>query len=234
MTSARFLAPLAFLAVGSAPALAVDLAKIDRGIAMEPACRFQPQYCLLVFGPRAEFRVWLVRDGNVLYVDRNGNGDLTEAGKRIPAKTEGSAPVFDVGDITEGDGRTKHAKLLLQFHDTWTSVWLLVNGRQPRMASLGAQSLQFAARPQDAPVLHFSGPLTIRLAQIAKVGAGAVFVAEIGTPGLGGSGSFAAIDVQHPGLIPKDVAMFAEIEYASKDPAARPIKARLSLACREH
>src|SRR5262249_38818786 len=45
--------------------------------------RSQPRYCLLVFGPKAEHRVWLVLDGDSLYVDRNGNGDLTEEGKRF-------------------------------------------------------------------------------------------------------------------------------------------------------
>jgi hypothetical protein len=225
---------MAVLGAGSAPASAVDLAKIDRTIAKEPAYKSQPRYCLLVFGPEAKLRVWLVRDGNVLYVDRNGNGDLTEAGERIAAKVEGSDPVFEAGDITEEDGRTKHTNLLLQFHDSWTIVHLLVNGKQPQMASLGAQSLQFAARPQDAPILHFNGPLTIRLSQIAKVGSGEVYIAEIGTPGLGGSGSFAAIDVEHPGVIPKNVSMFAEIEYPSKNPDAKPIRSKLSLGLWGH
>ena len=46
---------------------------------------------LLVFGPKAEHRSWLVVDGDgieadsgrVLYLDRNGNGDLTEPGDRV-------------------------------------------------------------------------------------------------------------------------------------------------------
>jgi len=62
----------------SAPAIAADLTKIDRSIGKEP--RYQtkaPKYCLLVFGPEAKYRVWLVLDGNTLYVDRNGKGDLT-------------------------------------------------------------------------------------------------------------------------------------------------------------
>src|SRR5262249_1657660 len=60
----------------------VDLAKIDRTIKKEPAYKGKPEYCLLVFGPQAKTRVWLVRDGDLLYVDGNGSGDLTEAGKR--------------------------------------------------------------------------------------------------------------------------------------------------------
>src|SRR6266702_3291632 len=58
--------------LAGAPSPAVDYTKIDRTIAKEP--RYQsktPKYCLLVFGPEAKTRVWLVLDRDVLYVDRN-------------------------------------------------------------------------------------------------------------------------------------------------------------------
>ena len=59
-----------------------DLTRIERFIAKEPLYKTKaPEYCLLVFGPEAKTRVWLVRDGDTLYVDRNGNGDLTEPGE---------------------------------------------------------------------------------------------------------------------------------------------------------
>jgi len=68
---------------GNAAAQTADLARVDRSIRREPTYRSTPRYCLLVFGPKAEHRVWLVLDGDSLYVDRNGNGDLTEAGERV-------------------------------------------------------------------------------------------------------------------------------------------------------
>src|SRR5262249_3478620 len=49
----------------------------------EPAYRQEPRYTLLVFGPQREQRVWMVLDGATLYVDRNGNGDLTEPDERL-------------------------------------------------------------------------------------------------------------------------------------------------------
>jgi hypothetical protein len=62
---------------------AADLAKIDRSIGKEPAYRTKsPRYCLLVFGPEAKARAWLVLDGDVLYFDGNANGDLTDKGER--------------------------------------------------------------------------------------------------------------------------------------------------------
>lgn len=64
-----------------------DLSKIERRIAKEPTYASKaPQYALLVLGLEAKDRVWLVKDGDALYVDRNGNGDLTDAGERLLPK----------------------------------------------------------------------------------------------------------------------------------------------------
>jgi hypothetical protein len=81
---------------------AADLTKIERQIAKEPAYQTKtPKYCLLVLGLDAKTRVWLVQDGDTLYVDRTGNGDLTEDGKRVKIKKQNdSYRSFEVGDIT--------------------------------------------------------------------------------------------------------------------------------------
>jgi hypothetical protein len=83
-------------------AQAADLAKIERKIAKEPAYQTKtPKYCLLVFGLDAKTRVWLVQDGDTLYVDRNGNGDLTGDGKHVKVKQQSdSYRSFEVGDLT--------------------------------------------------------------------------------------------------------------------------------------
>jgi hypothetical protein len=214
-----------------------DLTKIDRTIAKEPAYKSKPAYCLLVFGPEAKTRVWLVRDGNVLYVDRNGNGNLTDDGEPV-VSNGGPAPVFEAGDITEAGGRVKHTQLVLQFHDNdqggiWTSLQMSIEGKVPQAASEGERLLRFAARPQDAPVVHFNGPLTIRIVTRTGAGAGERYFAEIGTPGLG-PGTFATIDPLHPGLIPKDVFPVAEIECANRTPGGAPIRAKVALDHREH
>src|SRR5262249_50418082 len=69
------------LAVGTC--VAADLAKVARSLAREPAYQAKPKYCLVVYGPEAKTRVWLVLDGDVLYADRNGDGDLTGKDERI-------------------------------------------------------------------------------------------------------------------------------------------------------
>src|SRR6266478_6927907 len=85
--------------LGGAPPPAVDYAKMDRTIAKEPAYRSKaPKYCLVVFGPEAKTRVWLVLDGDVLYADRNGDGDLTAKDERLP-KTHSLQEAFQVGTI---------------------------------------------------------------------------------------------------------------------------------------
>lgn len=92
----RQLLGLAAALVVAAPATAADLTKVERRIAKEPAYQTKaPRYCLLVFGPDASPRVWLVLDGDTLYVDRNGNGDLTEKDEKV------TAPAFEK---QRGDG----------------------------------------------------------------------------------------------------------------------------------
>ena len=88
---------------------AVELDKIERTTPKVPAFTAKQQgYCLLVFGPEAQKRVWIVQDGPVLYVDRNSNGDLTEPDERIEADPSRAMPrmrplSFSAGDIPDGE-----------------------------------------------------------------------------------------------------------------------------------
>src|SRR5437762_3210437 len=89
----KLLLALAAGLVVTGDAAAADLGKIDRTIRKEPAYQSKtPKYCLLVFGPQAKDRVWLVLDGDVLYVDRQANGDLTGPGNRF------QGPAFQPSD----------------------------------------------------------------------------------------------------------------------------------------
>src|SRR5438552_2208186 len=105
---------LAGVAAGAEPP------KIDRTLKKEPAYKTKaPKYGMLTFGPEAKDRVWLVLDGDTLYADRNGNGDLTEPGEKIAAeKKAGHDPeedgyAFEVGAVSVG-GRT-HKGLRVYF-----------------------------------------------------------------------------------------------------------------------
>jgi len=101
------LAPLN--AVGAEPP---DLSKIDRQIKKQPSyvCK-QPLYGLYLFGPQAQTRVWVVLDKSaadleqydVLYFDRNANGDLSEADERIEGKVDKRERTvqFDLGEFKD-------------------------------------------------------------------------------------------------------------------------------------
>ncbi len=108
----------ALLFCAGAPALAGDLANVDRAIAKEPKYAGKPRYCLLVFGAGAKHRVWLVQDGDKLHVDRNGNGDLTDPGECVRAKnarpgdSEGVFS-FEVGELKVGGKTHKGLEVML-------------------------------------------------------------------------------------------------------------------------
>jgi hypothetical protein len=108
MNTLRIAIALTYIGYLTFPLAAADLAKIERKIAKEPVYKSKAKYCLLVFGPEAKTHVWLVQDGDTLYVDRNANGDLTEAGKKVTAKkgdytnAEEGIFTFEAGDISVG------------------------------------------------------------------------------------------------------------------------------------
>src|SRR3954468_9376683 len=120
MKKARFWLLLGCLVFGPAAA-AADLAKVARVIGKEPAYRSKaPEYCLLVFGPEAAARVWLVVDGDTLYGDLNGNGALPEAGETVQAEKppEGQPQkirAFSVGEVnpTTAGGAVKYTDMLV-------------------------------------------------------------------------------------------------------------------------
>src|SRR5215471_11894944 len=77
-------AALLVLLIAGQPAAGADLSKIERRIVREPVYETgKPKYCLVVLGPQAKTRVWLVLDGKALYADCTGKGDLTGPGKRL-------------------------------------------------------------------------------------------------------------------------------------------------------
>src|SRR5262245_52391790 len=185
------------------PALGVDLTRIDRSIPREPAYQSKaPRYGLLVFGPEARIRAWVILDGDFLYVDRNCNGDLTEGGERLlikrnwePNLDEKKPGKWIRGDdvpvgITERDGTAHH----VTFRRTSTGVGLAARSHGGQyVGATYRDDLVLAARPQDAPIVHLSGPLTFQLVDPPRrwaPGASVDLVVLFGTPGLG-KGTFA-------------------------------------------
>jgi hypothetical protein len=193
-------------------AWAADLDKIDRTIKKEPVYKGKPAYCLLVFGPEAKFRVWLVVDAAVLYVDRNGNGDLTEPGKRVPAYfRKGDSVGFRPGQIDMPDGKTKYYLTQVRKDEDGCDMCIRLQHRDYTRAGFdGPGKLCFADRARDAPIIHFLGPLTLQRfepqagsvsshlkAQPLERGQVNDLAFSLGTPGLG-SGTFAKYPCDQP------------------------------------
>jgi hypothetical protein len=256
-------------------AVPADLRAVERRLVKEPAYQKPPLYCLLVFGPEAKTHVWLALDGDTVYVDWNGNGDLTEEGERVRLPRFGKSfdptrleeRMAELGGVTEGDLR--HTELRLrQYHvrpDFQPGGW--DSGRQEQLRALargdpqallhevsvaverrprpgdrvriagrfvqGAGSdaegfLLFAARPRDAPLVHFNGPLRMGLPWRPVLGRGKAddLIAVIGSPGLG-AGTFAVIE--RSGFILADVHPVADIRFPPARPGGAPILARVTL-----
>jgi hypothetical protein len=182
---------LAFLASASNAEVSLpDLTKIDRKISHEPHYQNTPHYALLVFGPKAEHRSWLVFDGDtVAYLDRNGNGDLTEPGERIELdlkatseiKLGGSSAyramnVFHLGKVAGSeltfqlwvrnpDFDAAHDEFYRDRFREWDEKnWM--NGSLYRLAAGGAGAqnpVLLTATADEAQISHLGGPLTFEL-----------------------------------------------------------------------
>jgi len=244
----------------ASPIFGADLAKIDRRLVKDPVYASKPKYCLLVFGPEAQTRVWLVHDGDTLYVDRNGNGDLTDEGEKVRAKVDkriASEPgvyEFEVGDISEGKLLHKglncttfkvdhlansepDVKEFLEKEPDGRPYVLSIDIDMPdaRGQGLGGRVgqltgfhdlnglLVFAERPEDAPIVHFRGPLTVSLysKQQLTIDRQKQLVLAVGTPGLG-PGTTALADYE--GLIPREFNPQVEIEFPREREGSAPFR----------
>lgn len=145
-----------------APLSAADLSRIERKIAKEPAYQSQqPGYCLFVFGLEAKTRVWVVRDGDALYVDRNGNGDLTEPGERLGRKPNHLA--FNLDHVVASSWMTAYPYLRLTPSRSSNANRFDVDFLVPGKYKQSVQYTPFGDRPEVAPVIHLDGPLTVGL-----------------------------------------------------------------------
>ena len=174
------------------PQPGVDLAKTDRTLRKEPSYQFQPKYTLLVFGPWAKQRAWVVLDSRVtgdfqqvrglLYVDRNGDGDLTGPGERIGLKKGESSPTeFEPVEINAEDGRKTYrlhikSQPLPHYPGFYTPspgyrggdprIWVedVTAKRMYAVRAVSPAERISAERPQDAPIAHVDGPLVMDFA----------------------------------------------------------------------
>lgn len=186
------------LSAAESPRSPVDLESIPRTITAEPDyATDSPQYCLAVFGTHADQRVWLVRDGDRLFVDRNGDGALHEAPVAL-----NKYRYFDINELH-----------LQKYSQRYTSfrVYPLQGGTYRIRLKIKDRGLQYvgamsSTRPKfadsaiAAPIVHFDGRMTLgqygQLQTLPRYSEGKSYRVTslklmVGTPGLG-EGTFAA------------------------------------------
>jgi hypothetical protein len=220
MRTTHFLSALLVAGSMALPTSAADLPTIDRTIAKEPTYRNRPKYGLLVLGPQAKTRVWLVQDGNRLYIDRNANGDLTEEGETATW----NGPSCAAGYVTGAGGKSRHGVSLRKYPSGMRLTVVYEGKRRYVAGDPDADPLLFADRPSEAPVIHIGGPPSVQLSHYGLGGGETALRVRVGTPGLG-QGAFA-------GLVLPDVAPVAEIEFPPKGPGGKPTVRKVTLTDR--
>ncbi|HYG73848.1 MAG TPA: hypothetical protein VEK08_02355 [Planctomycetota bacterium] len=185
---------------------AADLSKIERTIKKLPDLKSEkPEFGLIVIGPEAATRHWVVIDGNVLYFDFNSDGDLTTPNEKVAAGVKG----FPVGNVGELGSKTIHSDLVISQSGGEWGVVVNLHARRKQWATLIP-----AAKPEEAQIVHLNGPMTMRPeVSSLKRGRDNDLQCSIGTPGLG-EGTFASIAYTD---IPKDIHPVAEIEIPGAD-----------------
>lgn len=155
-----------------------------------PKYQHLPKYALLAFGPNQETRVWLVLDGETLYVDCHGNGDLTAPECRIVAK-QGEVKLGNPGfykdivsyqiDLTHLKG-TADSQLRLdllrrdaqfvpktpidqQNQKQWIeNQWERgIMNRTSKHGKSAGTGLHFVTLPENTQVIQFDGPLSLAM-----------------------------------------------------------------------
>lgn len=239
----KLLAGITVFGLLAGSASATDLSKIPRTIAKEPAYKTKPKYCLLVFGPEAKTRIWLAEDGDTLYVDRNGNGDLTEPGEAVETsdrrdfKTQGEdraqVPYRDqkyvIGKLTP-TGTSQHTEFKVSRYQRGTEppnyvVSGMVNG----------VTLQYAGwtpiltdNRESALIIHFGGPVApqpIRVKSLTLGNKSQELHLRFCTPGLG---KYSAASLGYE-AIPETIHPVVEIDWPS---GGQPIKTTATLTHR--
>ncbi len=219
------------------PGYAADLSKIDRTIGKEPAYETKPKYCLVVFGPEAKTRVWLVLDGDVLYADRNGDGDLTAKDERLP-KTHSLQEAFQAGTILAHNGESFSLKVEVKpgREGQETSYKIFSSPQKGKGFYQRTDGvLLFADKPREAPIVHFGGPLTLTILdwhkplqprRLTRLQDNPLSIL-VGTPMFGGKHeAFATVYQSFRELTGGDNFPVVEVRFPGKDSGAKPISTR--------
>jgi hypothetical protein len=184
----------------------LDYAKVNRSIAREPKYLAEPRYALFILDPQGQFRVWAVLDKSkadlpyydVLYFDKNGNGDLTELDKRFVGRYDEQLPELSiqVGDLPVPGTKLTHTDLrfLTVERHGYKGFWFSMKwaGQVPVDGGHGkdTDSTAYGTSAAKAPILRPTplGPLSFKCWESdlsLPIGMGADVQVSLGSPGSG-------------------------------------------------
>ena len=154
----------------------IDFSAVPRTIAKAPAVSPDARYGLFLFGPNGEKRVWLILDRSesmgkqpgfdLLYLDRDADGDITEAGETVVAKppdkkklgsveVAAATRVFAIGDFVDPGTGAKHTEFTITWTEASVRFRMLWRGDKVTFGGYGPSRdtyAQFAASPAKAPI----------------------------------------------------------------------------------
>ncbi len=192
-------------------------------IVREPVYHSTPKYTVLAIGPERRKMLWTVADldSSLVYVDFNGNGDLTETEEAVRLRE--TTKIGDtrnwlatISEISDGDD--VHTNFKLKFSRTGEEVKgvfsMMLWGWDESTIDADLIPLTLPTNAAGAPVVHFNGPLFMgpyRSQTDLPAGKEVDFYSQVGTPG-DGVGTFAAISNTS---IPPDCASDGGVSVSS-------------------
>jgi hypothetical protein len=120
--------------------------------------RSNPQYCLLLFGPEARVRVWVILDGKVVSIDRHGD-DFPRKGERVGRLADCKGI-----ELLDPDRETRYIITRIsdyeEGHPPQRRLIVNVDVKGP-LEYRQYGDVGMAEQPQGAAIAHFHGPLTV-------------------------------------------------------------------------
>src|SRR5262245_28984390 len=156
--------------------------------------------------------VWIVRDHDTLYVDRNANGDLTDDEPLKPIEEDFGCLTYRLDHLLDSDSKRKHTNFEVRVF--WGSkkrkladkiaVYLDIDGRYQEMTGGEAKE-----KPGEAPMFHLGQPLHMWVPSAPTFTPGKE--AEVHVLVSSWKPGSASTAVSHAKAFPKDVHPVAEI-----------------------
>ena len=144
---------------------AFDYSRVDRKIAGQPKYAAWPRYALLLLGSEKQTRIWMALDKSkaagaaydVLYIDRDADGILGEAGERVTGVADDEGGVdFSVGKLELPASKLVLEDFEISHRPPETIFMFKLNDKVKIYGVYGPAGVffQFGDSPEKAPVLH--------------------------------------------------------------------------------